>query len=222
MPTCARSYRLRAAPGPNCSCTPRNTASPVDRSPGKGSARAAVRRSRRPPPSARRLLPTGVGGARTRGGRQVMLLDSRHSRVSSEPPLVGPLVAPARVHRDDEVTGRSSSRASLCALARPRTSAGIPDRTPPPVHDGGVTYSLVLQVPGLTTTRCTSMRRELEERGLWPPDQPVSHACAEIDSGLEIAEVWADRGAAERFVASIFAVLDREDLRVLGREGVDR
>ena len=81
-----------------------------------------------------------------------------------------------------------------------------------------MTYSLVLQVPGLTADRYAAVVEELADRRLWPPAERVSHVCTETADGVEITEVWATRAAADRFIASIFAVLDREDIRVVARD----
>jgi hypothetical protein len=80
-----------------------------------------------------------------------------------------------------------------------------------------VTYAVSLHVPGLTAHWYAALVRELSDRGLWPPAARLSHVPRVTEAGVDIAEVWESDQAYNQFVVRIFAVLDREDLRVLTR-----
>jgi hypothetical protein len=80
-----------------------------------------------------------------------------------------------------------------------------------------VTYAVSMHVPGLTEPRYSALVRELVDRGLWPPAARLSHVPQVSQAGVDITEVWESSRAYNQFVARIFAVLDREDLRVLTR-----
>lgn len=80
-----------------------------------------------------------------------------------------------------------------------------------------MTYAVSIHVPGLTAQRYSALVRELFDRQLWPPPARLSHVPRVTEAGVDIAEVWESDQAYNQFVARIFAVLDREDLRVLTR-----
>jgi hypothetical protein len=85
-------------------------------------------------------------------------------------------------------------------------------------QDERVTYALSLHVPGFTSSAYEAVVQELADQQLWPPPDRISHTCSENGDGVDISEVWESRRAAEQFMARIFGILDRQDLRVLHRE----
>ena len=78
-----------------------------------------------------------------------------------------------------------------------------------------MTFRLSLHVPGLSAARYDELVRELVAREDWPPAERLEHTATEGPAGLDIVETWASRAAADGFIARIFAVLDREDVRVV-------